>query len=91
MRRHAFARAVLRALVGIALTSSALAAAAPLLLRNPSLSQDKIAFLYANDVWVVAREGGVVASSSGVQLVAEAFADAPVDTLIRESLRAMGR
>jgi tricorn protease len=32
--------------------------AEPLLLRHPSLSQDKIAFLYADDVWTVAREGG---------------------------------
>ncbi len=30
----------------------------PLLLRNPSLSQDKIAFLYADDIWVVSRQGG---------------------------------
>jgi tricorn protease len=31
----------------------------PLLLRNPSLSQDRIAFRYADDVWTVSREGGV--------------------------------
>jgi tricorn protease len=30
----------------------------PLLLRNPSLSQDKIAFRYADDVWTVSRQGG---------------------------------
>ncbi len=30
----------------------------PLLLRNPSLSQDRIAFLYADDVWTVSRQGG---------------------------------
>jgi tricorn protease len=34
------------------------AAAAPLLLRNPSLGQDRIAFLYAGDVWTVPRQGG---------------------------------
>jgi tricorn protease len=33
-------------------------AAPPLLLRNPSLSQNRIAFLYADDVWTVARDGG---------------------------------
>ena len=38
-------------------TSSA-AGQSPLLLRNPSLSQDKIAFLYADDVWTVGRQGG---------------------------------
>jgi tricorn protease len=32
--------------------------AAPLLLRNPSLAQDRIAFLYAGDIWTVARAGG---------------------------------
>ena len=30
----------------------------PLLLRNPSLSQSSIAFLYADDVWTVSRQGG---------------------------------
>ena len=30
----------------------------PLLLRNPSLSQDKIAFRYADDIWTVGRQGG---------------------------------
>src|SRR5580692_7115080 len=30
----------------------------PLLLRFPSLSQDRIAFLYASDVWTVSRQGG---------------------------------
>ncbi len=40
-----------------ALTQTA-QAETPLLLRNPSLSQDKIAFLYADDVWTVSRKGG---------------------------------
>jgi tricorn protease len=31
---------------------------APLLLRNPSLSQDRIAFRYADDIWTVSRQGG---------------------------------
>ncbi|MGP8225091.1 MAG: hypothetical protein ACLQGT_02940 [Terracidiphilus sp.] len=30
----------------------------PLLLRNPSLSVDRIAFLYADDIWTVSRNGG---------------------------------
>ncbi len=33
-------------------------------------------------LWVIARTAGPVTSSSGVKLVAEAFADDPVDTLI---------
>jgi tricorn protease len=32
--------------------------AAPLLLRNPTLAQDRIAFLYGGDIWLVARQGG---------------------------------
>src|ERR1700732_4727672 len=32
--------------------------AAPLLLRNPSLGQERIAFLYAGDIWTVGRQGG---------------------------------
>jgi tricorn protease len=38
--------------------SSAASAQAPLLLRFPSLSQDKIAFRYADDIWTVSRQGG---------------------------------
>src|SRR5580658_8907717 len=38
--------------------SAQTAAQPPLLLRNPSLSQDKIAFLYAADIWTVSRQGG---------------------------------
>ena len=43
----------------LALISSQASAADPLLLRNPSLSQTKIAFLYADDIWTVPRAGGV--------------------------------
>jgi tricorn protease len=42
----------------IALVLCAAASAAPLLLRNPTLSQDRIAFLYAGDIWTVPRQGG---------------------------------
>ena len=41
-----------------ALVFSASAFASPLLLHNPSLSKDKIAFRYADDVWIVSRDGG---------------------------------
>jgi tricorn protease len=53
-----------RLLVGVSLSIAAGFAlyvpawSAPLLLRNPSLSNDRIAFLYAGDIWTVAREGG---------------------------------
>ncbi len=54
------------AFVAIALTclfpkygnAGSTAAEAPLLLRNPSLSQDRIAFRYADDIWTVSRQGG---------------------------------
>src|SRR5579875_1184214 len=38
--------------------SSARSAEQPFLLRSPSLSRDKIAFVYADDIWTVPREGG---------------------------------
>jgi tricorn protease len=40
---------------GLAQTASG---QAPLLLRSPSLSQEKIAFCYADDIWTVSRNGG---------------------------------
>jgi tricorn protease len=43
--------------------------AEPLLLRHPSLSQDKIAFLYADDVWTVSREGGEARRLTSVNAV----------------------
>ena len=46
-------------------------AAEPLLLRHPSLSQDRIAFLYADDVWTVSREGGEARRLTSVNAVVE--------------------
>jgi tricorn protease len=44
-------------------------AAPPLLLRNPSLSADRIAFLYADDVWTVPRQGGEARRLTSVNIV----------------------
>jgi tricorn protease len=44
---------------------------AKLLLRNPSLSQDRIAFLYADDVWTVTREGGEARRLTSVNSVVD--------------------
>src|SRR6202012_1468527 len=55
---HLFGRVGAAVCLVASLTSSY--AAEPLLLRNPSLSQDKIAFLYADDIWTVSRNGGEV-------------------------------
>jgi tricorn protease len=49
---------VLAGLFSVLSSVQASSAQAPLLLRNPSLSQDKIAFRYADDIWTVARQGG---------------------------------
>lgn len=40
------------------LLSASLSAQTPHLLREPSLSDSEIAFMYADDVWVVSRDGG---------------------------------
>ena len=56
MNSRLFVRAGLSLVAGLMLCASA--SAAPLLLRNPSLGQDRIAFLYAGDIWTVPRQGG---------------------------------
>jgi tricorn protease len=56
MNSRVFVRAGLSILAGLVICASA--SAAPLLLRNPSLGQDRIAFLYGGDIWTVPRQGG---------------------------------
>ncbi len=58
--KHVFSR-LAQGLLALAFAVSLLGSAraqSPLLLRNPSLAQDRIAFLYADDVWTVSRAGG---------------------------------
>jgi tricorn protease len=57
MIHRALFRVVVSAAAGLLLSAAAWSAA-PLLLRNPSLAQDRIAFLYAGDIWLVPRQGG---------------------------------
>src|SRR2546423_15558707 len=45
-------------LILFAATASDAQSAKPLLLRRPTLSRTQVAFVYAGDLWVVAREGG---------------------------------
>ena len=52
-----FVKTGLSTLAGLFLCAAA-AGAAPLLLRNPSLGPDRIAFLYGGDIWTVPRQGG---------------------------------
>jgi tricorn protease len=60
-------------------------AAPPLLLRNPSLSADKIAFLYADDVWTVSRQGGEARRLTSVNAVTEGPYFSPDGTRIAYS------
>jgi len=45
-------------LSGLLFAPQPTSAATPLILRNPSLSQNSVAFLYADDIWTVSRSGG---------------------------------
>ena len=67
------------------LVGTAQGADSPLLLRNPSLSRDKIAFLYANDVWIVAREGGEARRLTSVNSVVDGPYYSPDGTQIAYS------
>jgi tricorn protease len=57
MSFRVFSNVGLSTLASLLLCATA-ASAAPLLLRNPSLGADRIAFLYAGDIWTVPRQGG---------------------------------
>jgi tricorn protease len=61
MRRVRLAAAVLLALAGLAGGASRAAEEPPetLLLQEPTVSADSVVFKYAEDLWVVGREGGV--------------------------------
>ena len=65
-------------------------AAEPLLLRNPSLSRDRIAFLYADDVWTVSREGGEARRLTSVNCVVAGPYFSPDGTQIVYSTQGQG-
>jgi tricorn protease len=65
-------------------------AAAPLLLRNPSLSQTRIAFLYADNIWTVPREGGEARRLTSVNAVSDGPFFSPDGSRIAYSLRSHG-
>jgi tricorn protease len=56
--RLAFVLLAFAVTLPVVVSAQASSGPAPLLLRNPSLSQEKIAFRYADDVWTVSRQGG---------------------------------
>jgi|HubBroStandDraft_1064217.scaffolds.fasta_scaffold00282_17 tricorn protease len=89
MLRHGFVSAGLRVIAGLVLCASAWSAT-PLLLRNPSLSEDRIAFLYANDVWTVARDGGEARRLTSVGTVRAGPYYSPDHKQIAYSTRARG-
>jgi tricorn protease len=57
------------------------------LLRNPSLSKDKIAFLYADDIWTVPRDGGDARRLTSVHAVDEGPYFSPDGTQLLYSAR----
>ena len=69
--RLAQAFLALAMLLSLATLAPAAFADTPLLLRNPSLSADKIAFLYADDVWTVSRQGGEARRLTSVSAVVD--------------------
>jgi len=89
MLRQGFLSAGLRVIAGVVLSASAWSAT-PLLLRNPALSQDRIAFLYADDIWTVAREGGEARRLTSVGTVWAGPYYSPDHTQIAYSTRARG-
>ncbi len=64
--------------------------APPLMLRNPSLSADRIAFLYANDIWTVSRQGGEASRLTSVNTVSEGPFFSPDGARIAYSTRDKG-
>jgi len=76
-------------LFGLAACLSA-GATTPLLARNPSLSSNRIAFLYAGDVWTVARSGGEAGRLTSVGGVVDGPFYSPDGSRIAYSVKAHG-
>src|SRR5271155_4046041 len=64
--------------------------AAPLLLRNPSLGSERIAFLYAGDIWTVPRQGGEARRLTSTGAVAHGPYFSPDNSQIAYSSREHG-
>src|SRR5271154_1616985 len=84
--RHAFALGCFNLLASFVLCGFA-QGAEPLLLRNPSLSRDRIAFLYADDIWTVSRDGGEAQRLTSVDCVTAGPFFSPDGTQIAYSTR----
>ena len=64
-----------------------------LLLKQPTLSADQIAFLYAGDIWVIERDGGAqsaphlprrLTAQKGAKFTPDLFPGWPMDCFFRE-------
>jgi len=81
-------RAAICAVAGVFLCASAWSA--PLLLRNPALSQDRIAFLYAGDIWLTSRSGGEAQRLTSIGAVSEGPYFSPDGSQVAYSARQRG-
>ena len=79
----------LSVIAGLVLCASAWGAA-PLLLRNPSLGADRIAFLYAGDIWTVPRQGGDARRLTSVGVVSAGPYFSPDGSQVAYSAREHG-
>ena len=89
MSRRASIRTALSVIGALVFCASAWSAP-PLLLRNPSLNQDRIAFVYAGDIWTVARGGGEARRLTSVGAVSEGPYYSPDGSQIAYSTRERG-
>jgi tricorn protease len=88
MIRRLLVGATFSVAAGLALCASAWSV--PLLLRNPSLSQDRIAFLYAGDIWTVPRNGGEARRLTSIGTVSAGPYFSPDSSQIAYSTREHG-
>src|SRR5271168_1436456 len=83
-----FVSAILSVIAGLSFCAAA--SAAPLLLRNPSLGQDRIAFLYGGDIWTVSRQGGDARRLTSIGAVGAGPYFSPDGTQVAYSAREHG-
>src|SRR5277367_3734972 len=89
MYSRVFVNAGLSIIAGLVLCASS-RGAAPLLLRNPSLGSERIAFLYAGDIWTVPRQGGEARRLTSTGAVAHGPYFSPDNSQIAYSSREHG-
>jgi tricorn protease len=88
MYSRVFVSAILSVIAGLGFCAAA--SAAPLLLRNPSLGQDRIAFLYGGDIWTVSRQGGEARRLTSIGAVGAGPFFSPDGTQVAYSAREHG-